>query len=119
MTPFEIFLTATLFVVLALFIFEELRLRSKNNKLVESIVSLSLDKVTLQQELADAPLTSSETEGFIKFLSESREWAFKYIEDVQVAIEALKKAMIENDEAKISEAYTDLMTFLPEKMEND
>ena len=31
-----------------------------------------------------------ETDGFLKFVTESREWAFKYIEDVQSAIIKLK-----------------------------
>ena len=32
------------------------------------------------------------TEGFMKFISESREWAFDYIDDVQVAIQEFKEA---------------------------
>ena len=119
MTPFEIFLLSAFFIMLSLLIFEEVRLRKKNSALIENVVTLTLDKITLQKQISEIPMTPTETEGFIKFLSESREWAFTYIEDVQEAIEQLRAAMVEGNESKISEAYEKLTTFLPEKMNND
>lgn len=55
----------------------------------------SLDKSTLIQNLSDRLVKIEqkpieESEGFIKFLSESRDWAFKYIEDVQKALTDFK-----------------------------
>ena len=120
MTPFEIFLVTLNAALFGGFVFEEIRLRSKNAKLVESIVKLTLDKITLQkQAVEDVAMSPAETEGFIKFLSESREWAFQYIEDVQSSIEELKVSMDSDDTDKIDQAYKKLITFLPEKMNND
>lgn len=120
MTPFEIFLVVFNVLLIGGFAFEEIRLRSKNTKLVESIVKLTLDKVTLQKQLSEeAAMTPTEAEGFIKFLSESRQWAFDYIEDVQASIQNLKASMDSDDADKIDQAYKNLITFLPEKMSND
>ena len=83
----------------------------------------------LQRELSSKEL--SETDGFVKFISQSRDWAFEYIEEVQ-------KALVEFDEVvapqlqwsntfgktagetvhtttinKISKAYDKLKTVLP------
>lgn len=120
MTAFEIFLVVFNFLLLGGFLFEEVRLRVKNNKLIKSIVTLTLDKITLQKQISeDVQMTPTETEGFIKFLSESRQWAFDYIEDVQASIEDLKLSMDSDDTDKIDEAYKKLITFLPEKTNDD
>ena len=80
-------------------------------------------------------LNLKESDGFVKFLSTSRDWAFEYIEEVQ-------KALVEFDEeiaprlewattygnlagetihtetiTKISEAYKKLKSVLPENTE--
>lgn len=119
MTPFEIFLVSLVGVLSAGFIAEEIRLRLKTKRLIEGIVKLTMDVSVLENELAQTPLTPTETEGFIKFLSESREWAFTFIEDVQAALQDLKAAMEKNDEQGITKSYEKLMTFLPEKINND
>lgn len=119
MTPFEIFLVSLVGVLFAGFIAEEIRLRLKTKRLIEGIVKLTMDVSVLENELAQTPLTPTETEGFIKFLSESREWAFTFIEDVQAALQDLKAAMEKNDEQGITKSYEKLMTFLPEKINND
>lgn len=65
-----------------------------------------------------------ETEGFLKFVSESRDWAFTYIEDVQSAIEEyrliadiipISKEMSIQQAEQLSAAYDRLMSFLPEE----
>lgn len=64
-----------------------------------------------------------ETEGFLRFVSESRDWAFQYIEDVQSSIEEyrqiadvvpLSKDMSVQQAEQLSAAYDRLMSFLPE-----
>jgi CHASE3 domain sensor protein len=75
------------------------------------------------------------TENFIKFLSDSRDWAFEYIENVQNGIEKFmtevapqinfydKQSKTENEEVsisnftlkKISKEIEELKKFLPEK----
>lgn len=92
------------------------------------VKSLSLDKAVLMIEFSNLldkqqakPL--EETEGFIKFVSESRDWAFTYIEDVQDAIEEyrkiadivpLSKDMSVQQAEQLSATYDRLMSFLPE-----
>jgi hypothetical protein len=65
-----------------------------------------------------------ETEGFLKFVSDSRDWAFQYIEDVQSAIEEYRKVADVAPVSKeitvaqaeeLSAAYDKLMSFLPEE----
>ena len=87
----------------------------------------------LQKQLSTKEL--SETDGFVKFISQSRDWAFEYIEEVQKALTefdevvdpALEWAMrfgVLNGETanvkilrEISEAYNKLKSVLPENTE--
>jgi hypothetical protein len=56
-----------------------------------------------------------QTDGFVKFLSESRDWAFNYIEDVQSSIKSLKDA---KDNGKNTRAELNkLFKFLPDNKE--
>jgi hypothetical protein len=64
--------------ILALYIQSEMHKHMLGQKIEE-----------LQKELSSKEL--SETDGFIKFISQSRDWAFEYIEEVQ-------KALVEFDE---------------------
>lgn len=93
------------------------------------VKSLSLDKAVLMLEFSSLldkqqlkPI--EETEGFLKFVSESRDWAFTYIEDVQSAIEEyrliadiipISKEMSIQQAEQLSAAYDRLMSFLPEE----
>lgn len=72
--------------------------------------------IKLGEALAEKSL--SENEGFVKFLNTSREWAFTYIEQVQEKIKDLKAAMDSGDDAKISIAYKELVSMIPENEEN-
>jgi hypothetical protein len=88
---------------------------------------LTLDKAIIMTELAkivDAQSNKGveETEGFLKFVSDSREWAFQYIEDVQNALEEyrqiadiipISKDMTVEQAEKLSAAYDRVMSFLP------
>lgn len=92
------------------------------------VKSLSLDKAVLMVEFSNLldkqqlkPI--EETEGFLKFVSDSRDWAFNYIEDVQSAIEEyrliadvipISKDMSIQQAEQLSAAYDKLMSFLPE-----
>jgi hypothetical protein len=87
----------------------------------------------LQKELSTKEL--SETDGFVKFISQSRDWAFQYIEEVQTALSEFDKTVdpllkwamrfgILNGEtahtkilSEISEAYDKLKSVLPENSE--
>lgn len=80
------------------------------------ITNLNKDVEQLLAQIAKAKIES--THGFTKFLSESRDEAFKYIEDVQSVIEDLQSAMNSNDDKKIKEAYEKVLSFLPDSSDS-
>lgn len=102
-------------VLLGLFI----RARLQLSKSIEITTQLWFDRTALQEEIEKLAFLNSNSadveNGFIKFLSESREQAFLYIEDVQVAIQELDGAMQLGDEEQIAQAYTNLISFLPQE----
>lgn len=93
----------------------------KSRKYYRESVQLSMDKVVLLVQLEKLTETRDvksieETQGFIKFLSESRESAFDYIEDVQQALTAYDIALNTDDAKIINDAYKKLISFLPDDM---
>jgi predicted neuraminidase len=94
-------------------------LKAKNVKLMKVIAQQTLNETILVNEnriLARAIENSDvpDKEGFIKFLSESRDSAFIFIENVQQSISKLKLAMFNKNELEINLAYKELIAFLPE-----
>lgn len=90
----------------------------KVKRLTAENAQLKIDKIVLidkLQEFIDAKESESieKTDGFVKFLSESRDWAFKYIEDVQKAIDAVKLSVSFGKASE--ESLTELFNFLPEQ----
>jgi hypothetical protein len=94
-----------------------------------------LDK--LEEIIKENELKSIEgSDGFLKFVSDSREWAFKYIEDVQEAFGKFDDAIAPDLDyadkygilsmdmpskdalARISTAYKELKKMLPQDMVN-
>jgi aspartyl/asparaginyl-tRNA synthetase len=87
----------------------------------------------MEEFLAQRDAVSVEkTDGFLRFVSESREWAFKYIEDVQSAIKIFeeelgpivkhyketKKPLYRKPSEtldKVVDAYDILMSLMPEE----
>lgn len=87
----------------------------------------------LNQQITNKELENSD--GFLKFVSDSRDWAFEYIEQVQKALDEFDKEIapkldwatsygnlagdtIHTDTiTKISEAYNKLKSILPENTE--
>jgi intergrase/recombinase len=112
------------FIVLLLSSFAiNILLLLKNKKMEQVGINLALEKYTISVELQKLILEKEsksleETDGFIRFMSESREQAFKYIEDVQLAIEAL--AVAKRGSKEFNHAYKNLISLLPEKgVKND
>jgi hypothetical protein len=83
----------------------------KNKKLQEMAILLALEKFTVGKKL-ESVIAENETnklekdDGFLKFISESRDWAFKYIEDVQQAIKEYK-------DNKSKKTLDKLISYLP------
>lgn len=68
-----------------------------NQSMLDNQIALAMMK-TMKDEIENSSMFKDETnEGFIKFLSDSREWAFKYIENtidiVNNVIEECRKEM--------------------------
>jgi hypothetical protein len=103
------------------------------NRLHVELFNIALEKSILLQKLAEA-LDSldqkpvEQTDGFLKFVTESRDYAFNFIEVMQSAIEEFEKdtkevftkSEMSNDVKKISEAYGKLKSkTLPEDVPNN
>lgn len=105
-------------------------LKHKNSRLANDLVQAMVDKTTMATKLSKAldPANKSidQTDGFVKFLSESRDSAFNYIEDVQGKIVTIKQDLgpivevyrtseKQTDSMKqVIASYDSLMELLPE-----
>jgi heme/copper-type cytochrome/quinol oxidase subunit 2 len=97
----------------------------QNRVLLRTIAQLQTNIHILGSKLEDAEKQKEleRSEGFIKFISESRDWAFEYIENAQKAI----KEFIINSEAIFSsqfieqdaaDSFNNLKSLLPEETDN-
>lgn len=95
------------------------KLLVKNKKLSAELALLNIERVAFashidQLEAAKESGSVEGTQGFLRFISESRDWAFEYIEDVQQALYAYDIALSLNDAEILNEAYKKLISFLPD-----
>ena len=79
-----------LLVFMALII-TNINTRIQNNKLKSNLTQESIDRAIVMEEMRKLMAevdkkNSNQNDGFLKFVSDSREAAFKYIEEVQEAI---------------------------------
>jgi threonyl-tRNA synthetase len=93
MIDFIIFLS--LVAVIVTLILNVVRLRLKNRRLASELLQITLDQNTLMTKLAEElkrkeEVSLEKTDGFLKFISESRELAFEYIEAMQEALVKFK-----------------------------
>jgi hypothetical protein len=84
----EIFLTALLVSAILFLYFKNMRLKFRNNDLLNNIQAMQVEKLilktTLEQSLQDP---QEDKEGFLKFISDSRDSAYGYIEQIQTNVE--------------------------------
>jgi hypothetical protein len=75
-------------------IISNLLIRIKNKQMFMATTQAELDRLSVYnqaQEIFKSEYEkSNNNEGFLKFMSTSRDWAFQYIEDVQKDLYALK-----------------------------
>lgn len=95
----------------------------KNKKLSAEIALLNVERVAFashidQLETAKESGSVEGTQGFLRFISESRDWAFEYIENVQEAISEYDEALSTQDAAKINAAYKKMINMLPKENED-
>lgn len=95
MIEFAIFFVS-LATILGL-VFYSVKLRLEKRRAFNSILQLVLDKEALTNKLSEAKIEiqrlSSPDDGFVKFLSESRVWAYEYIESAQKEIQEVVSAI--------------------------
>ena len=84
---------------------------AKNKKLQQISINIALEKFAISKKLEEVIAENEarkleKDEGFLRFISESRDWAFKYIEDVQQAIKEYK-------DNKSKKTLDKLISYLP------
>jgi hypothetical protein len=133
----EAFAFGALLLIIVILLINNLAIRSKNRRLSTDIIQIALDKSIiskkLKEELDKKDSESIEkSEGFLKFISQSRDWAFDYIEQVQAALVEFKNKVepqilyaktygTTTGESphtiiidRISDAYDELVKIMPE-----
>jgi hypothetical protein len=112
----------------------------QKKKILALYIQAEMDKYFLGQKVEElsnqlSTLKLSESDGFVKFISQSRDWAFQYIEEVQSALKEFDNEVAPEFEwaktfgmvlgetthtivlKRISEAYDKLKLVLPENTE--
>jgi hypothetical protein len=118
-----------------LLIIDDIRLRFKNYNLNAEVQQFVINYMILNQKLEEMAKQHDakkleDNDGFVKFLSESRDWAFQYIEDVQKSIESLEQAaakvpivpksyLTTEQLEDLKTAIAEVIRQLPEKSKND
>lgn len=89
---------------------------SKYRRLIRNIAELLIEKEAIANKLEKLTLETSKevNDGFIKFLSESREAAYEYIDGVQSAIKGYLNAIETNNDDAIVVARMELASYLPD-----
>jgi hypothetical protein len=106
-----------LFVYIAI---DNIRVRLLYKKNVQMLLQLTIDNNNLINEYSKLVASTSNSgaadrEGFIKFLSESRDMAFSYIEKFQAALSEFNDAKKSGNVEKIAQSTTKLLDLLPEE----
>jgi hypothetical protein len=126
-----VFLTAIVLLTVQVF-----KLRNTNKKLALDVLQSDLDRELLYNKVVELlaekdSKTIEQSDGFLKFISDSRDWAYQYIETVQgelkkfkVAVEPTLKYINTYGQTvdspllpmvkTISDAYDELSKMLPE-----
>jgi hypothetical protein len=138
----DIVAPGVLLLIIVILLINILAIRSKNRKLSAEIIQIALDKAIiserLEEELNKKDFNSIEqSEGFLKFISQSRDWAFDYIEQVQAALLEFKNKIepqilyaktygtVSGQSPhtiiidRISDAYDDLVKVMPQDSSED
>lgn len=116
----ELIIFSVVLVVTTALIVNNIRLFFETRRLMALIVQATLDKLAVEETLEKVVakyelVVMQETDGFVKFLSESRESAFLYIEEVQASIKELALAMNSGEEKAITSAYNNIVAHLPKE----
>ena len=132
------FVAFTLFIILFfMLVFKNVHLRIKLSSTTVELLKAHIDKTILSEKLAELSekknkLEDPSSEAFLKFVSDSRDWAYQYIDDVQKSLDKfitdVEPSILYfdtygdimaaepnyNSIKKISGAYKELKKLLPE-----
>jgi len=90
----EIVVVAIIATFMTIILIANLRLTLKNRSLIIKAAQAELDRITVYEQakaiFKDEHDKSGGTDGFIKFMTKSRDWAFEYIEKVQLDLYELQ-----------------------------
>ena len=101
----------TLFITLFfILIFKHIQLKIKLSSTTVELLKANIDKVIISEKLSEIKNKNKvdpSSEAFLKFVSDSRDWAYTYIEDVQAS---LNKFIVDVEpEILYFDTYGDLM----------
>ena len=103
--------------LIILYVKEKIAHKKNLSLLVQSIMDKEELLKKFEEFVNDQNIKAvQETDGFVKFISQSREWAFEYIENVQKAIQVLSETP-RSDRVEYNKAYKKILEFLPDKTE--
>lgn len=116
----DLFLFMLIAVLLIASITGYVIMRRRYIRTLATVSQLVMDRGTLMDRLEQLELEASKevNDGFIKFLSQSREAAFKYIEDVQTSIQNYVDVVDTGTDEEIKLARIELFSHLPESSED-
>lgn len=85
-------------IVFGLLSFSVITLSIRNKSITTKWAQTQIDNAALREKLAELVANGDSkkiehTEGFVRFISESRDWAFEYIENVQSSLQDLSKVV--------------------------
>ena len=111
------FIAFSVFILLFfVIVFKSFKLQLKVSLLAKEIIKLNINNFILSEkllELAEQPKDTSDpsAEAFLKFISDSRDWAYQYIDEVQGSLDKF----ITDVEPEILrfDAYGDIMAAEP------
>ena len=123
----DIIVSSIALVVVGLLIVSNLWIRINNKKLLAKASQAELDRLSVyvktQELLKKAAEESQGGDGFIRFMSQSRDWAFQYIEavqkdlynlsDVYQAMEGKPRTVAQNN--SLTEAVSKVLEHLPKE----
>jgi hypothetical protein len=119
-------------------VFKNVQLKIKLSSTMAELLKAHIDKTIISEKLSEIKnkdKADPSSEAFLKFVSDSRDWAYKYIEDVQSSLDKfitdIEPEIIYFDEygvvgtayphyysmKKISAAYKELKKILPDDYE--
>lgn len=126
----ELVISVIALLVILVLLFAVYKTKAQKNVLAADLMQAYIDKSILLEKVATLAAEKDanslkEDDGFIKFLSSSRDWAFEYIENVQTTVQEFKDEISPSIEKLnktrdanvkvIIQAYNKLVDILPKE----